>query len=102
MLADKVEIENALKALKECQQREGIASCILCARTQSCDQREAFANKTQENLMQKKEALRACQESMGLSSCGKCAKFLECTIRNSYVSAVYLSMNKGNGGSFEF
>ncbi|MBX7490777.1 hypothetical protein [Helicobacter turcicus] len=102
MLATKVEIESALKALKECQKREGVTSCILCAHAQTCNQKEAFANKTQENLNQKQEALKACQKSMGLSSCGKCAKILECTIRNSYVSAVYLSMNKGNGGSFEF
>ncbi|MCI5969463.1 hypothetical protein [Helicobacter sp.] len=102
MLADRVEIESALKALKECQQREGVANCILCKHAQTCNQKKDFANKTQENLNQKQETLKACQESKGLKSCLNCTEILECDTRNNYVSAVYLSMNKGNGGNFEF
>ncbi|WP_299548256.1 hypothetical protein [uncultured Helicobacter sp.] len=102
MLADKIDIQSVLKTLKDCQQREGVASCILCKHAQDCEEKEAFIRTAQENLSQTQKALKACQESKGLSSCGNCQEVLECTIRNSYVSAVYLSMNKGNGGSFEF
>ncbi|EEO26295.1 hypothetical protein [Helicobacter winghamensis] len=102
MLADRIDIQSALKALKECQQREGVTSCMFCKHTQACDQKEVFAKTTQENLSQTQEALKICQESKGLKTCGNCQEVLECAIRNDYVSAVYLSMNKGNGGSFEF
>lgn len=56
----------------------------------------------QNNLTQQLTALQSCQENKGFSSCLNCAELLECSVRNGYVAAVYLSMNKGNGGSFEF
>ncbi|TLD82398.1 hypothetical protein LS70_007270 [Helicobacter sp. MIT 11-5569] len=104
MLANKVEnpIENALKDLKECQAQQKVTSCILCNHATNCDKKEAFEQKTLQNLTEKQESLKACQESKGLSSCLNCAELLDCAVRNNYVSAVYLSMNKGNGGSFEF
>ena len=43
-----------------------------------------------------------CQKKHNLQSCMQCQEVLECAVRNRYVNAVYLSMNKGNGGSFEF
>ena len=46
--------------------------------------------------------LEECQVSLNLESCTKCDKLLECMIRDTYVSAVYESMNKGSGGGFEF
>ena len=102
MSVNTIDIESALKALKECQKHENVSSCILCKKAQNCSQKEAFIQATQKNLSQKQEILKDCQESKDLKSCGKCEEILECTIRNDYVSAVYLSMNKGNGGSFEF
>jgi len=53
-------------------------------------------------LQQKLQELKVCQEKKGLNSCLKCQEVLECQIRDSYVSAVYESMNKGKGGGFEF
>ena len=53
-------------------------------------------------LQQKLQELKSCQEKKGLKSCLKCQEVLECQIRDSYVSAVYESMNKGKGGGFEF
>ena len=46
--------------------------------------------------------LQACQKEHHLQSCFPCDKFLECQLRDSYVKAVYESMNKGSGGGFEF
>lgn len=31
-----------------------------------------------------------------------CEKYLECSLRREYVSKVFLSMNKGKSGGFEF
>ena len=49
-----------------------------------------------------KEKLLACQKEMKVESCLKCAKIIGCEIRNEYVKKVYESMNKGQGGGFEF
>ncbi len=46
--------------------------------------------------------LKACQKQKGLSSCLECKEVIGCKVRNSYVKAVYESMNKGKGGGFEF
>jgi len=34
--------------------------------------------------------------------CTQCEKLLLCELRDTYVKAVYDSMNKGTGGGFEF
>jgi len=49
-----------------------------------------------------KEKLLACQKEMKIQSCFKCEKIIGCEIRNEYVKKVYESMNKGQGGGFEF
>jgi len=46
--------------------------------------------------------LQACQKEYSLNSCLKCKQILECSLRESYVKAVYESMNKGDSGGFEF
>lgn len=46
--------------------------------------------------------LKSCQEEHKVSSCLSCDKILECALRKEYVNAVYESMNKGQGGGFEF
>jgi len=56
----------------------------------------------QEELARKREQLRACQQERGLKSCLPCQQVIGCPLRNDYVAAVYLSMNKGQGGGFEF
>jgi len=43
-----------------------------------------------------------CQKSKQLTSCTSCKEILDCKIRDTYVNAVYESMNKGTGGGFEF
>ena len=53
-------------------------------------------------LDKKISELKACQEAKNVTSCMKCEEILECTLRNSYIKAVYESMNKGSGGGFEF
>jgi len=53
-------------------------------------------------LQQKKSELEACQKEQQVSSCLKCEKLLSCELRETYVKAVYDSMNKGTGGGFEF
>ena len=53
-------------------------------------------------LEEKLKELKECQEKMNINSCFKCKKILECTLRKEYVNAVYESMNKGQGGGFEF
>jgi len=48
------------------------------------------------------EKLQACQRSKNLNSCFQCELVLKCEIKESYIRAVYESMNKGSGGGFEF
>ena len=49
-----------------------------------------------------KDKLLICQKEMEVQSCFKCVKVIGCEIRNEYVKKVYESMNKGQGGGFEF
>ncbi|PAF47770.1 hypothetical protein BKH46_02725 [Helicobacter sp. 12S02634-8] len=56
----------------------------------------------EENLNLELKALKMCQEKNQIDSCFVCAKILECSSRKNYVKAVYESMNKGQGGDFEF
>jgi len=46
--------------------------------------------------------LQECQKQQNLDSCLICPKVLDCTTREEYIRAVYSSMNKGEGGGFEF
>ena len=46
--------------------------------------------------------LQACQKEHRVDSCMKCEKIIGCDVRNDYVKKVYESMNKGQGGGFEF
>lgn len=48
------------------------------------------------------KVLQQCQDDKQLSSCSICSEFIPCSIRQSYIKAVYESMNKGTGGGFEF
>ena len=53
-------------------------------------------------LEDKLKELQDCQQQKGLDSCFKCELTFECNLRKEYVKAVYESMNKGQGGGFEF
>jgi hypothetical protein len=53
-------------------------------------------------LEEKTKELKTCQHEKNLKSCLGCDKVNECELRDSYVKAVYESMNKGAGGGFEF
>lgn len=46
--------------------------------------------------------LKQCQVDKHMDSCMKCEKLLDCQVRDTYIKAVYTSMNKGSGGGFEF
>jgi hypothetical protein len=53
-------------------------------------------------LKAKVKELQACQVEKQVKSCLLCPKLQNCELRDSYVHAVYSSMNKGAGGGFEF
>ncbi len=53
-------------------------------------------------LQAKLKELQTCQMSQQVESCLACQKLQACQLRDSYVHAVYASMNKGAGGGFEF
>jgi hypothetical protein len=53
-------------------------------------------------LKQQKVTLQKCQQEHAVNSCLKCEKLLTCETRDTYIKAVYDSMNKGSGGGFEF
>ncbi len=63
---------------------------------------EAVLDEWEIALRVKTEELKKCQQEHQLQSCMKCEKFLVCELRDTYVKAVYDSMNKGTGGGFEF
>jgi len=56
----------------------------------------------EKDLQEKLKTLQECQKSNNLDSCLKCDKILECQTRETYIKAVYMSMNKGATGGFEF
>ncbi len=56
----------------------------------------------EEELLQKSAKLKECQKAKGLKSCYVCKEVIGCAVRKAYVDAVYLSMNRGKGGGFEF
>ena len=56
----------------------------------------------EKDLKEKLKILQECQKSNNLDSCLKCDKIFECETREEYVKAVYMSMNKGVTGGFEF
>jgi len=53
-------------------------------------------------LEDKLKELQGCQTSKGLKSCLGCKELNNCPLRDSYIKAVYESMNKGDSGGFEF
>jgi len=53
-------------------------------------------------LKEQLKVLQECQASKNLDSCLKCDKIIGCETRNEYIKAVYMSMNKGVTGGFEF
>jgi len=53
-------------------------------------------------LQIKKGELQNCQQQQEVDSCLKCSQLLNCKLRDSFIHAVYSSMNKGAGGGFEF
>ena len=59
-------------------------------------------DKYEEELQIQTIKLKECQKDKDVDSCLKCEKIIGCEIRNSYVKAVYDSMNKGQSGGFEF
>lgn len=59
-------------------------------------------DKWQNSFQQKKAEVEACQKEKQLPSCLKCGQLLVCELRETYVKSVYESMNKGQGGGFEF
>ena len=100
-ITENADIEVALRSLKECQTLHN-ANCLACSQAQNCAQKMEFEEMTLNNLARQQTTLKQCQEERGFVSCLNCAEMLECKVRNDYVRAVHLSMNKGNGGSFEF
>jgi len=59
-------------------------------------------DKFEKDLQEKLKLLQECQKSNNLDSCLKCDKILDCETRETYIKAVYMSMNKGATGGFEF
>ncbi|MDE5602739.1 MAG: hypothetical protein K2I71_02315 [Helicobacter sp.] len=94
--------KEAFKELKDCQARHKVTSCCLCSDAAGCDKKADFEDLVMSNLEEKIYALRDCQREHNIRSCSLCKELFNCEIRSAYVDAVYLSMNKGSGGSFEF
>lgn len=63
---------------------------------------QPVSDEWQNALNAKKVEVEACQQEKQLQSCLKCDQLLSCELRETYVKAVYESMNKGQGGGFEF
>jgi len=63
---------------------------------------EIELDKWELELQIKKRELQNCQKQQGVDSCLKCSQLLNCKLRDSFVHAVYSSMNKGTSGGFEF
>ncbi len=59
-------------------------------------------DKWEVELQRREQELKSCQMGMGVKSCLECSKLLDCEVRDTYVRAVYSSMNRGVSGGFEF
>lgn len=57
-------------------------------------------DKYEADLEVKIKELKACPDYK--NSCWECSKKFRCDTRDTYVKAVYKSMNKGKDGGFEF
>lgn len=53
-------------------------------------------------LQRQKKILEAHMKELGISSEMDCPDFPNCPVQEAYVKAVYQSMNKNQGGGFEF
>jgi hypothetical protein len=65
-------------------------------------EKEQILDNFELNLQKWLNQLKDCQNQKNFDSCLKCPEVLECDIRDSYVVAVYESMNHGESGGFEF
>jgi len=63
---------------------------------------ERVLDQYEQALKAQKEQLMQCQKEHGVDSCLKCPHTIGCEQRLIYVKAVYTSMNKNQGGGFEF
>ena len=59
-------------------------------------------DKYEQALEEQLSILKECQQKRNIDSCMKCQELIECKTREEYVKAVYMSMNKGVTGGFEF
>ncbi|MRJ02479.1 MAG: hypothetical protein GXO19_05890 [Epsilonproteobacteria bacterium] len=70
--------------------------------SQEQSEQNRSGDRFQRELERTLERLRECQKSKGLKSCLQCTLVIGCTVRREYVDALYLNMNKGQGGGFAF
>ncbi|MDA3966831.1 MULTISPECIES: hypothetical protein [Helicobacter] len=101
-MLEKNKIDIYLRDLKDCQSSHATTSCDFCQLANNCQKKKDFESLVVQNLNEQSSVIVECQKSNGVSSCFVCKMVLECNTRNNYVNSVYLSMNRGNGGSFEF
>ncbi|CAM2905580.1 hypothetical protein [Helicobacter burdigaliensis] len=101
-MSETIDLTQILKELKECQRKYDVSSCGFCKKYGKCDLQSECVEAINTHLALKTQELQECQIKHQYSSCMQCKEMLECPLRLSYVEDVYLSMNKGNGGSFEF
>ena len=65
-------------------------------------QNDKELDKWEKSLLEQLNILKECQVKNKIKSCLKCQMVIGCEIRKEYVNTVYKSMNKGQGGGFEF
>lgn len=97
-----IQVSENLQKLKECQKNRGYESCVFCDKNNKCEMQTEFVGILKVDLQEKAELLRECQKNQNVKTCTACESLLDCQKRTDYVNAVYLSMNKGNGGNFDF
>ena len=97
-----IQVSENLQKLKECQRNHGYESCVFCEKNNKCEMQNDFVGILKVDLQEKGAILEECQKSKNIATCTACESLLNCQKRNDYVNAVYLSMNKGNGGNFDF
>ena len=95
-------LDVGLQELKQCQEKHNYPSCVFCEQNNKCSMQDQFVSLVQDNLKAQTQEVQQCQKNHNLTTCTQCEQHLECELRNAYVSVVYLSMNKGNGGNFDF
>lgn len=95
-------LKNSLAKMHACQDSRSLNGCNSCELNGNCAIIKDVLGGIEFELKSRTDEVKSCQEALNLQTCTNCAELIECERRGAYVKSVYLSMNKGERGGFDF